>query len=136
MASKNKSAFSVYKIHKKCGKNGNLDNVVVGRDTCDVKQANGQNGRISRASKIRHSIGKSINKSKKRKLDESKGCETISDVKQKKIKRSTDSSSTVESLSSVTELPNKTFEWLIDPITSDKFFRYDDYCRIFGSCVL
>ncbi len=104
-----------------------------------------KNKPFSRASKIRQSIG-SIGLNKKRKsrkkiLNESENVsETDSDKDRAKagkdavnmspgVVNTKELSSTgfvhkVTSQSDVAELPRKTFEWLISPVTTEKFFRY------------
>ena len=166
MATKRKSAFSVYKMQKKIadensksnaevqesGEIETSDNFAGGKKAKLVDTSTESNNndkrkkqRLSRASKLRHSIGNiGLNKkrkNKKKKLNESGSIsETDSDknnekadesvikmtpgiVKTKELK-STGFVHKVTSLTNIAELPNKTFEWLISPVTTDKFFRY------------
>ena len=166
MATKRKSAFSVYKMQKKIADENSKSNAEV-QESGEIETSDsfpgGKKGklfdtstesnnndkskkqRLSRASKLRHSIGNiGLNKkrkNKKKKLSESGSIsETDSDknnekadesvikmtpgiVKTKELK-STGFVHKVTSLTNIAELPNKTFEWLISPVTTDKFFRY------------
>ena len=101
-----------------------------------------KNKQFSRASRIRQSIGNiGLNKKrKKKKLNES---ENVSETDSEKdsvraskdtvdmspgIVKAKELSSAgfihkVTSQSDVAELPRKTFEWLISPVTTEKFFR-------------
>ena len=166
MATKRKSAFSVYKMQKKIADENSKSNAEV-QESGEIETSDNFGGgkkakqldtstesnnndkskkrRLSRASKLRHSIGNiGLNKkrkNKKKKLNESGNTsETDSDknnekadesvikmtpgiVKTKELK-STGFVHKVTSLTNIAELPNKTFEWLISPVTTDKFFRY------------
>ena len=102
-----------------------------------------KNKPFSRASKIRQSIG-SMGLSKRRKKKKLQDSDDISEtdsdkdslrasketvdvtpgiVKTKGL-MSTGFVQKVTSQSDVAELPRKTFEWLISPVTTEKFFRY------------
>ena len=162
MSAKRKSAFTVYKMQKRMAENSETSNSYAetgesekietsdsfsgGKkaklvETCTESNNNhkaSKKQRLSRASKLRHSIG-NINlnkkrKNRKKKLSESDNIsETDSDkdsvrinvtpgiVKTKELK----SAVFVHKVASdVVELPRKTFEWLISPVTTEKFFRY------------
>jgi hypothetical protein len=106
-----------------------------------------KNKPFSRASKIRQSIG-SIGLSKKRKKKRLNENDDISETDSDKdslraSKESVDMApgvvktkgllstgfvQKVTSQSDVSELPRKTFEWLISPVTTEKFFRYFKGC--------
>ena len=111
-------------------------------DTSTEENKKTKNKHFSRASKIRQSIGNITlskkGRNRKKKLSKSDEIsETDSDSQANKsllnmspgiIKAielpSSDFVHNVTSSSDVAELPRKTFEWLISPVTTEKFFRY------------
>ena len=123
------------------GKKAKLINVSTeGNDNHNVSK----NKQFSRASRIRQSIGNiGLNKKRKKKKKKLNESENVSETDSEKdsVRASKDTVDMspgivkanelasagfihkVTSQSDVAELPRKTFEWLISPVTTEKFFR-------------